>query len=262
MKIEINRAYFVPTQELEDDFLKRAEEQGFLWGGGGKPTEFRYHLSKQSGLCICVEKDKRIYFASMSFALSWSDTEIVEWEIEKSNPVDRFKKEEKAANSKFKVGDIVTGNSGNPYVITTANMKKGKVTRVLNDEERINVVVIEHENPHNVGLEFIVDPQYFDLIEQREHPYKPTIIRLGNLKIVFNGDYTIVTDGRFTGKARRNPADEYDAVVGLKLAVERYEKDKQEKDILVNFVAQYYLEQMLSKCIKPIRFAKSEEKEK
>ena len=91
---------------------------------------------------------------------------------------------------------------------------------------------------------------------------KPEIIRLGNLKIVFKGDYTIVTDGRFTGKAKRNPADEYDAVVGLKLAVERYEKDKQEKDILVNFVAQYYLEQMLSKCIKPIRFVKSEEKEK
>ena len=146
MKIEINRAYFVPTQELEDDFLKRAEEQGFLWGGGGKPTEFRYHLSKQSGLCICVEKDKRIYFASMSFALSWSDTAIVEWEIEKPEP-------------------------------------------------------------------------------------KPEIIRLGNLKIVFNGDYTIVTDGRFTGKAKRNLADEYDAVVGLKLAVERYERDKKENTV-------------------------------
>ena len=55
---------------------------------------------------------------------------------------------------------------------------------------------------------------------------KPEIIRLGNLKIVFNGDYTIVTDGRFTGKAKRNPADEYDAVVGLKLAGERYERQK------------------------------------
>lgn len=64
--------------------------------------------------------------------------------------------------------------------------------------------------------------------EQRR---KPEIIRLGNLKIVFNGDYTIVTDGRFTGKAKRNPADEYDAVVGLKLAAERYEKDKKENTI-------------------------------
>lgn len=59
-----------------------------------------------------------------------------------------------------------------------------------------------------------------------EQNRKSEIIRLGNLKIVFNGDYTIVTDGRFTGKAKRNPADEYDAVVGLKLAVERYEREK------------------------------------
>ena len=177
MKIETHKAYFVPTQELEGDFLKRAEEQGFLWRSGHKPSEFRFHSAKQSDLCICTEGFKRIFFDSVAHALRRDYAEIIEWKIEKPEP-------------------------------------------------------------------------------------KPEIIRLGNLKIVFNGDYTIVTDGRFTGKAKRNPADEYDAVVGLKLAVERYEKDKQEKDILVNFVAQYYLEQMLSKCIKPIRFAKSEEKEK
>ena len=86
MKIEINRAYFVPTQELEDDFLKRAEEQGFLWKSGGKPTEFRLHVASQSNLCICTGKDKTIYFTPMSLALSWSDTGIVEWEIEKPEP--------------------------------------------------------------------------------------------------------------------------------------------------------------------------------
>ena len=64
-----------------------------------------------------------------------------------------------------------------------------------------------------------------------EQSGKPEIIRIGNLKIVFNGDYTIVTDGRFTGKAKRNPADEYDAVVGLKLASERYERDKKENTV-------------------------------
>ena len=177
MKIEMNRAYFVPTQKLEDDFLKRAEEQGFLWRSGHKPSEFGAHTAKQSDLCICTEGFKRIFFDSVDRALRFPDTAIVEWEIEKPEP-------------------------------------------------------------------------------------KPEIIRLGNLKIVFNGDYTIVTDGRFTGKAKRNPADEYDAVAGLKLAVERYEKDKQEKDILVNFAAQYYLEQMLSKYIKPVRFVKFEEREK
>ena len=72
---------------------------------------------------------------------------------------------------------------------------------------------------------------------------KPEIIRLGNLKIVFNGDYTIVTDGRFTGKAKRNPADEYDAVVGLKLAVERYEKSK--KDYFATLSAEKLIKEVL-----------------
>lgn len=177
MKIETNRSYLVPTQELEEDFLKRAEEQGFIWKSGHKPSAFVIHAYKQSDLCICTEGLKRIYFDNVARALTRNYAEIIEWKIEKPEP-------------------------------------------------------------------------------------KPEIIRLGSLKIVFNGDYTIVTDGRFTGKAKRNPADEYDAVVGLKLAVERYEKDKREKDILVNFVAQHYLEQMLSKCIKPVRFVKFEEREK
>ena len=135
--------------------------------------------------------------------------------------------------------------------------------------DRFCIRVTDIGRSSSIGYDYIsfYEMNYTDhkivIWEQIENPNpRPEIIRLGNLKIVFNGDYTIVTDGRFTGKAKRNPADEYDAVVGLKLAVERYEKDKQEKDILVNFVAQYYLEQMLSKCIKPIRFVKSEEKEK
>ena len=146
MKIEMNRAYFVPTQELEEDFLKQAEEQGWLWLSGRKPTEFGVHIARQSDLCIGTSDYKRIFFYSVDDASRHSSVQITPWEIEKPKS-------------------------------------------------------------------------------------KPEIIRLGNLKIVFNGDYTIVTDGRFTGKAKRNPADEYDAVVGLKLAVERYERDKKENTV-------------------------------
>lgn len=146
MKIEKGKAYFVPTQELEDDFLKQAEEQGWLWRSGHRPTEYKIHESSQSDLCICTESFKRIYFDSVPNVLRKTALQITEWKMEKPKS-------------------------------------------------------------------------------------KPEIIRLGNLKIVFNGDYTIVTDGRFTGKAKRNPADEYDAVVGLKLAAERYEKDKKENTI-------------------------------
>ena len=144
MKIETNRSYFVPTQELEDDFLKQAGEEGFLFRSGMRVDEHSGHLAKQEELCICVDERERLVFSSREIEIFENGPEsIIKWEIEKPEP-------------------------------------------------------------------------------------KPEIIRLGNLKIVFNGDYTIVIDGRFTGKAKRNPADEYDAVVGLKLAVERCEKSKQD----------------------------------
>lgn len=58
-----------------------------------------------------------------------------------------------------------------------------------------------------------------------EKPTKPTIIKLPNgHKIVFNKPYTIYTDGTFTGKAKCNPVDEYNAIAGLVLAVIRYQE--------------------------------------
>lgn len=144
MKIETGKSYHLPTQELEDDFLKRAEEQGFLFLSGRKPTNGVGHSSLQENLCIFTFESKRLTYGSLVTEKLENNLGITRWEIEQP---------------------------------------------------------------------------------------KPEIIRLGNLKIVFNGDYTIVTDGRFTGKAKRNPADEYDAVVGLKLAVERYERDKKENTV-------------------------------
>jgi hypothetical protein len=54
-------------------------------------------------------------------------------------------------------------------------------------------------------------------------PSKPTIIHLNGVKIVFNGDYTIVTDGVRTGKAKKHEDDEYNAIEGLRVAVARFE---------------------------------------
>ena len=53
-------------------------------------------------------------------------------------------------------------------------------------------------------------------------PSKPTIIHLNGVKIVFNGDYTIVTDGVRTGKAKKHEDDEYNAIEGLRVAVDRF----------------------------------------
>ena len=212
MKIEMNRAYFVPTQELEEDFLKRAEEQGFLLNSGKKPSESGYHLAKQSDLCIFADKGKRIYFASISSALSWADTVIIEWKIEKPEP-----------KKKFSIGDsvVIVANTNNH------RFEMGEIVRIITSEISLPNFKYYAESLKS-GAKWYVADACIAPINNSARQDKPTIIRLGNLKIVFNGDYTIVTDGRFTGKAKRNPADEYDAVVGLKLAAERCEKSKKD----------------------------------
>jgi hypothetical protein len=59
----------------------------------------------------------------------------------------------------------------------------------------------------------------------------PQIIKFNGLKIVYNPPYTIVTDGKFTGKAKCNPADEYDPVEGLRIAAERFEEAKKPEKV-------------------------------
>lgn len=55
--------------------------------------------------------------------------------------------------SRFKKGDIVTGNSRNQYGVTNSKMTKGEVISIDN-EEYMTVKVLEHENNDSVGQTF------------------------------------------------------------------------------------------------------------
>lgn len=59
-------------------------------------------------------------------------------------------------------------------------------------------------------------------VEEEKEKSKTTVLKLGEYKIVFNGDTTVVTDGTRKGVAKRHPDDEYSAIVGLQVALERF----------------------------------------
>lgn len=71
--------------------------------------------------------------------------------------------------NKFKVGDLVRGTKNSPYNITDEKMTLGEVIKVYGEDESreddICVKVLEHRRSREVGYTFLVNSQYFDLVE-------------------------------------------------------------------------------------------------
>lgn len=80
---------------------------------------------------------------------------------------------------KFKVGDIVTGNSesNDRYRITNSDMTRGKVTYVSENGD-ITIEVLNHKTmPYEVGEKYVgVKSKYFDLVEETPKLYNGKII--------------------------------------------------------------------------------------
>ena len=106
---------------------------------------------------------------------------------------------------KFKVGDIVKGNSKSDekYNITNSNMTRGKVTRVSNDGDTITIEVLEHKTRTSAaGEEYGVKSKCFDLVKEDQKLY--------NGKIVFTkGDRTFKTGHIYEVKDGRIKTVEY-----------------------------------------------------
>ena len=92
---------------------------------------------------------------------------------------------------KFKVGDIVKGNSKSDsrYNITNSDMTRGKITEVSEDGKFIDVEMLEHKRDCYCGCDnkfFGLESKYFDLVKETTNLY--------NGKIVFTkGDDTFKT---------------------------------------------------------------------
>ena len=100
---------------------------------------------------------------------------------------------------KFKVGDIVKGNSKSDekYIVTNSNMTRGKVTRVSNDGDTITIEVLEHKSmTFSDGEEYGVKSKYFDLVEEATKLYNGKIVFTKGDSIFKTGHIYEVKDGR------------------------------------------------------------------
>lgn len=112
---------------------------------------------------------------------------------------------------KFKVGDIVKGNSESDekYAVTTSNMTRGKVVSVT--DAFITIKVLSHKTmPEEVGEEYVgIESKYFDLVEEAPKLYNGKIIFTKGDNIFKTGHIYEVKDGRInTDRSGRVPAEE------------------------------------------------------
>ena len=112
---------------------------------------------------------------------------------------------------KFKVGDIVKGNSKSDkkYNITNSNMTRGKVTRVSNDGDTITIEALEHNNmKFTVAEEYGVESKYFDLVEEATKLYNGKIVFTKGDRTFKTGHIYEVKDGRIRTKYGQVPKEE------------------------------------------------------
>ena len=99
---------------------------------------------------------------------------------------------------KFKVGDIVKGNSesGRRYLVTNDNMTRGKVVNATGDF--ITIEVLSHKTmPEEAGEEYAgLESKYFDLVEEAPKLYNGKIVFTKGDSIFKTGHIYEVEDGR------------------------------------------------------------------
>ena len=113
---------------------------------------------------------------------------------------------------KFKVGDIVKGNSKSDekYIVTNSNMTRGKVTHVSNDGDTITIEVLEHNNmTFEAGTECGVESKYFDFVKEAPKLYNGKIVFTKGDRTFKTGHIYEVKDGRInTDQSGRIPIEE------------------------------------------------------
>ena len=112
---------------------------------------------------------------------------------------------------KFKVGDIVKGNSKSDkkYNITNSNMTRGKVTRVSNDGNTITIEALEHNNmTFTVVDEYGVESKYFDIVEEAPKLYNGKIVFTKGDRTFKTGHIYEVNDGRINTEYGQAPREE------------------------------------------------------
>ena len=112
---------------------------------------------------------------------------------------------------KFKVGDIVKGNSKSDshYNITNSNMTRGKITKVSEDGKSIDIEILEHNSDFDCGSKFRdLESKYFDLVEEAPKLYNGKIIFTKGDSIFKTGHIYEILDGRINTEHGQVPREE------------------------------------------------------
>lgn len=111
---------------------------------------------------------------------------------------------------KFKVGDIVKGNSESSrrYMVTNDNMTLGKVINATGDF--ITIEVLSHKTmPEEVGEEYAgLESNYFDLVEEAPKLYNGKIVFTKGDNTFKTGHIYEVEDGRINTEHGQVPREE------------------------------------------------------
>lgn len=101
---------------------------------------------------------------------------------------------------KFKVGDIIKGIDKNRYSRTNTDMTRGAVTEVYENTKDgcdIEVKILEHTDPDEIGELYIVESKYFELVEHA--PFGKPDLKTGWRVFTRGGDELVVMKGTERG---------------------------------------------------------------
>lgn len=130
---------------------------------------------------------------------------------------------------KFKVGDLVRGNSASDYRYSSTNsqMTEGRVVNV-HHKGWIDVLVLKHDRPIEIGMTYThLEPKYFDLIDNATPDWKVIIIPNGNKTIG-----KLFEDGKLTTtvETKKHPRDEYSIKEAIKSITARLVEEREKAE--------------------------------
>ena len=139
-----------------------------------------------------------------------------------------IKEEEKVDKYKFKVGDIVCGNSKGRYGFTNADMTKGVVVGV-DYFGYIDVKILEHRGYKGETVFSDLNPEYFDLVERKSEtisppPPAPTPDNLYYFTTDMKTFVNLEHNGNKGWSKCDIRCDEFDIHYGVDLAMERLDE--------------------------------------
>ena len=112
----------------------------------------------------------------------------------------------------FKIGDIIKGIEGNDYSITDEKMTKGIVTRLIPEDNVMEIEILEHEYKNRIGDKLEVDNSSNEFVYYFSTKYD---LQNGDIVYLRNGNVKIYANESFFDFENCNENDDIDVLNDL-----------------------------------------------